>query len=82
MTCPKCGSQNVNVSVIDEMQLKDKHHGCLWWVCIGWWWLMVKWLVFTLPALIVAIFKPKKQKLVNKQKTMYACQNCGHTWKA
>lgn len=81
MKCPKCQSENVTTQIINEVTLKDKHHGIIWWLCIGWWWIFVKWLVFTLPALLVAIFGHKKQKAVNKKVTMCVCQNCGNTWK-
>lgn len=80
MICPKCGSSNVSTQIVNEMQLKNKHHGVIWWVLIGWWWFPIKWLVFTVPALIIKIFGHRKQKIVNKQKTVSVCQNCGNTW--
>ncbi len=80
MTCPKCGSENVNVQTVNEVKIKDKHHGIIWWFCIGWWWVPIKWLLFTLPALIFKIFGHKKQKVINKTKTVCICQNCGHSW--
>lgn len=82
MTCPKCGSTNVTVQAVTETKLVDKHHGVIWWLCIGWWWIFVKWLVFTLPALLFAIFGHKKQKLKQKHFSMCVCQDCGHSWKA
>lgn len=80
MQCPKCGSENVQTTVVNEVKLKNKHHGVLYWLCVGWYWEPIKWLCLTVPALIVAIFKPKKQKAVNKQKTVHVCQSCGHSW--
>ncbi len=80
MKCPKCGSEHVNTTVVNEVKLKDKHKGIIWWLFVGWWWVMIKWLFFTLPALIIAIFKPKKQKAINKQKTVHVCQDCGYSW--
>ncbi len=80
MVCPKCKSENVTVSVVTETQLKDKHHGILWWLCIGWWWVPIKWLCFTLPALIVKIFAPKRQKLKQTHRSVCVCQNCGYRW--
>lgn len=99
MTCPRCHSENVNVQMVSEQTLKRKRHGIAWWIFIGWWyaplkWLWnfilfaVKWFVFTVPALILTIFriKPTKQKpdyiLKNKHYSMYVCQDCGHHWKA
>lgn len=80
MVCPKCGSNNVNVQVVQETKLVDKHHGIIWWICIGWWWMIFKWIFLTVPALIVKIFAPKKQKLKQKTRSVCVCQNCGHRW--
>lgn len=82
MTCPKCNSNNVNATVVNEVSLKNKGKGVLYYLFVWWWWAPIKWLVFTLPALIIAIFKPKKQKAINKQKTVCVCQDCGYTWNA
>ena len=82
MVCPKCKSESVTTQIVQKMQLKDKHHGIIWWLCIGWWWVPIKWMCFTLPALLFAIFGRKKQKIVTKNKTMCVCQNCGNTWNA
>lgn len=82
MVCPKCKSTNVNVQMVSETQLKTKHHGIIWWLCIGWWWLFFKWIFLTIPALIVKIFAPKRHKLKTVHKSMCVCQNCGHSWKA
>ena len=80
MVCPRCGSENVNVQVVTETQLKNKGKGCLWWLIIGWWWVPIKWFCFTFFALLAA-FLPKRQKLVQKQFSMCVCQNCGNNWR-
>lgn len=82
MVCVKCGSSNVNAQMVSETQLKNKHRGIFWWIFIGWWWVPVKWFVFTIPALIVKIFAPKRQKLKVTHKSMWVCQTCGHHWSA
>lgn len=82
MRCPKCGSENVTVQVVTETNLKIKHHGIFWWLFIGWWWWPIKWLIFTIPALIVKIFAPKKYKTKIKHRSMCVCQSCGYHWKA
>lgn len=33
MKCKKYDSEDVTVSVINEVHMKDKHHGVIWW----WW---------------------------------------------
>lgn len=30
-----------------------KKHGCLWWLCIGWWWLPTKWICFSIPVFCI-----------------------------
>lgn len=82
MKCKKCGSENVTAQVINEVYLKDKHHGMIWWMLCGWWWIPMKWFFLTVPALLVAIFSHKKQKIRNKAVTKCVCQSCGYTWNA
>lgn len=81
LRCPHCGSTKVNTQIVSESQLKDKNHGCIWWLLIGWWWLPVKWIFFTFPALIFKLFVPKRQEIVTEHFPMNVCQSCGHTWK-
>lgn len=81
MICPVCKSQNVNVQVSTETKLKTKHHSVLYWLLIGWWWAIIKWVVFTIPALIIAIFRPKRYQLKQKDYSVCVCQNCGHQWR-
>lgn len=80
MTCPKCGGNNVSIQAVMDTKMVNKHHGVIWWLCIGWWWVPTKWFVFTIPALLAAIFIPKKQKLKQKSRNVCVCQNCGHRW--
>ncbi len=80
MKCKKCGSENVNVQVVTETKLKTKHHGIIYWLLIGWWLKPILWFFLTIPMLIIAIFRPKKQKLKQKQKSMSVCQSCGYKW--
>lgn len=79
MTCPKCHSDNVTVSAINEVREKRKK-GLLYWLFIGWWWELFAWLFLTLPKLIIAIFG-KHKKTVSKTVTYALCQNCGNRWK-
>lgn len=80
MKCPKCGSENTTVQVVTETELYEKKHGILWKICIGWWWIPVKWFFAFLPALIVKIFRPKKYRTKSTHKSMAVCQDCGHKW--
>ena len=80
--CPKCGSFNTSAQVVNQIELKDQHKGCLWWMFVGCWWVPLKWMIFTLPAIIFKIFSHKKQKAVNKSVSMFVCNNCGNSWRA
>ena len=80
MNCPKCKSEDVRIQIASEVEIKDKHHSFIWWLLVGWWWVPIKWIFFTLPALIIAVLKPKKQKAINKQKKLCVCQSCGYSW--
>ncbi len=69
MTCPKCGSENVQVQAVAEM----KSRGCLTVVlylillCIP----IIGWIA------LIMLLRGRKSKTQN-----YAvCQNCGHRWK-
>jgi len=77
MKCSKCGSEKVNVQAITIV--KNKKHGCLYWLLIGWWLEIVMWFCLTLPWLIIKIFKPKK--ISSKVRSQAVCQNCGNTWR-
>ena len=88
MNCPQCHSDNVNVQVVNETNtwLVEKHHGCLWWLFIGWWWLPLKWLaqllLFGVFAVLYWLLKSPRYKQITQHRkvSMGVCQNCGHTW--
>ena len=82
MTCPNCGSENVNVQIITDIELKNKHHGIIWWIFVGLWWVPLKWLFLTIPALLAKIFIPKRQKIKQTERTICVCQTCGNRWDA
>jgi len=82
MNCPKCNSEHCHSQIVTDVKLKTKHHGILYWLIIGWWLEPCLWLFFTIPKLILAIFGHKKQKIVQKNYTMWVCDDCGHSWKA
>lgn len=76
MKCSKCGSENVNVQAVTITE--TKHHGCIWWTLIGWWWVSLKWIFFFLPALIIKAFSKQKTKSTTHSEAI--CQNCGNRW--
>lgn len=88
MRCPKCKGENVNVQVVNETDTKlvAKHHGIIWWVLVGWWWLPLKWLaqllLFGVFAILYWLFKSPRYKAVTRHTkvSLAVCQDCGHTW--
>lgn len=80
MNCPKCGSANVNVQMVSESKLKNKHKGLIYWLIIGWWLEPLLWIFLTVPMILCSLFGHKKQKLVTKHKSVAVCQDCGNSW--
>lgn len=78
--CPNCGSDNLNIQIINETKLVKKSKGFLYWLLIGWWFELLMWFFLTMPRLLIAIFIPKKKKIVNVQKKICVCQSCGSHW--
>ena len=77
MVCQKCSSENVSLQNVGITKTKRK--GCLYWLCIGWWFDTLMWLFLTFPMLILKLFG--KPGVKTKVKTFAVCQNCGHSWK-
>lgn len=76
MMCPKCKSENVNVTS-EQVSGKTsiKGNGCLW--TLGRWFLIL--ITFGLWLLIGKHKGTGKTKFKNQ--TVAICQNCGHRWK-
>lgn len=104
MVCPKCGSEQIDVQVVQEnlggktitrtkSKYKEKRHGLIWWLCIGWWWWIIDlmlWICIFPIRFLVQIFKKKKYVgssntiSATKNKIQYrsvcVCKSCGHNW--
>lgn len=80
MKCSKCGSENVTVQVVTEQEMKEQKHGIIYWLLIGWWLKPILWLVFTVPMLILAVFRPRKYKMTSRSKKVAVCNSCGKSW--
>lgn len=75
MICPKCGSDKVNVQVVQtEAKTKKRSTGCLW----GFFRLMLILCTFGLWLLIGKRKGTDSTKFKNK--TQAVCQECGNTW--
>ena len=80
MICPKCSSNNVNVQMVTNTYSKKDKRSCFYWVIIGWWLELFLWIFLTLPRLLLAVFLPKRQKIVSSIEKIAVCQNCGNSW--
>lgn len=105
MKCPNCGSTQVDVRTFQENQgsvttsysktkTKEKRHGFLWWLFVGWWWWPINlmlWILFFPFKLLLRLGRRKKyvsktrgtQATVNSivYSTVCTCSACGYTWK-
>ena len=106
IACSRCGSSSVSIQVVQENlgattiskttgTMKEKGHGILWWLFIGWWWKIIDiciWVFAFFPRLIIALVFPKKKKYKTSSvsvaqtsnkivyKKICTCQNCGNSW--
>jgi hypothetical protein len=81
MTCNKCGSNNVTVSV-DHTAAARKKNGCLYWIFIGWWYHFFYWLIFKVWLNLFRRITNKGSKAtVYKEHKTAICQDCGNSWK-
>lgn len=84
MKCQKCGSENVNVQLVNKQEFKIEKHSLIWWLIVGWWWIPIKWFVlYIILGWLVIPFKmllPKKKNLINTVEGHKVCNNCGHHW--
>ncbi len=80
MVCPKCGSENVSIQAVSIVS--NQKHGLIWWLCIGWWWLIIKLIGWICIGIFMLVFKLFKKNKVKTTVHSYAvCQNCGNKWK-
>lgn len=77
MKCSRCKSENVSVQAVTTT--KNKKHGLMYWLFIGWWLEPTMWIFLTIPWLIIKIFKPNK--VSSKTHSEAVCQSCGNRWK-
>lgn len=81
VTCPKCGSENINYQAVPVLSRK-KGKGFFWWLLIGWWWGIIElifWIFATLPMLIANLII--REDKITRVDFYAVCQNCGNGWK-
>ena len=81
MRCPRCGNNNTNVQLTNQVFLKTKRKSALYWLFIGWWLELFLWFFLTIPRLLILLFVPKNKKIINKTNKTAVCQNCGNSWR-
>lgn len=67
MVCPRCGSNNVTIQVLEER----KSTGCL---------TIILYIILACTVLGLLIVIPLMLRKKSKTKTYAVCQNCGHRW--
>lgn len=75
MKCPKCGSENVNIQVVQTgAKSSTKNKGCLF--------TLGRWLLIICTCGLWLIFGRKKSKTTTKfqSKKVAICKSCGHQW--
>lgn len=80
MICPKCGSDNIRIEVVNTIQLKRKRNW-FYWICGLWIIDMFLWIGFFLFRLIIQLLKGKSYKTTNKIEKHLICNNCGYDGK-
>lgn len=95
MTCPKCGSENVNVQREQTATIGGSTHkvqqkkakGCLYWCGPG---LIISTFKFIFHVCTLGFFRKRKNTIATGKtvsvgktfnRTVAVCQNCGKSWK-
>lgn len=75
MTCPKCGSSNVDVQLVqDSAVTRTKKTGCLW--RLG----RLLLIVCTLGLWLIIGKRKSKSKTTYSTSKVAVCKQCGHSW--
>ena len=75
MVCPKCSSENVQIT-LEQVSAKSKNrgNGCLWGICRG---ILI---CCTCGLWLLIGARKGSSKIKYKNNTVAICQNCGHKW--
>ena len=75
MICPKCSSENVQVTIEQvSSKTKKKGNGCLWSI------FRATLIICTLGLWRLFGARIGSEKTKVKNQTVALCQNCGHKW--
>ena len=77
LMCPQCNSQDIQFQLVNHQDLKTKGKSFLWWITIGWLWVLVKWVIFyVIMGWFIIPFKfllTKKYKIQNTVENYKIC---------
>ena len=79
LICPKCGSENTRVEVVNTIHLKRKR-SWFYWLFFVWIDILI-WFGFFLFRLIFQLLKGKTYKTTNKIEKHLICNDCGYNGK-
>lgn len=80
LICPKCGSDNTRIEVVNTIHLKRKRNWFYWISCL-WMIDILLWIGMFLPRLIFQLLKGKTYKTTNKIEKHLICNDCGYNGK-
>lgn len=104
MVCPKCGGHNVETKSYQEQhgqkdtykshaRLHEQKHGILWWICVSWWLLPIKFACWIVCWPFMMLFRITRKKdyrydetsthtVTNdiRYTTLCVCHDCGKQW--
>jgi len=79
LNCPKCGSDNTRIELINTSQFKRKR-SWFYWIFFVWIDILL-WIGMFLPRLIFQLLKGKTYKTTNKIEKHLICNDCGYNGK-
>lgn len=84
MICPKCGSENTRIELVNKVSIKKKRNW-VYWICGLWIIDVILWIGFffyrLIFGLILRIFKGPSYKTINKVEKHLICNDCGYNKK-
>lgn len=75
MKCKKCGSTNLSINEVADVNAKTKHRGCLGW-CL---WILLALCTCGL-IIIIPLITNSKTKVKTNIRKRAVCQDCGFSW--
>lgn len=81
LVCKKCGSENINVQIVESFQIKRKGKTIWYWISFVWVIDLILWFVMPVVKIILKIFKRTHYSAKTKLEKNAVCQDCGYSWR-